>query len=102
MAGGLCRFLNLAATDAGRANAKPLGGAFDNGSHGLQVQIPAAFGDVVGVADLIAELRTPATHFANSCHYGNLLKLLSLYLSSGRYCAATSFAIACSRRPNAY
>ena len=66
--GGLRRFLNLAATDAGRANTKPLGRTFDNGANRLQVQIPAALGDIVGVADLIAELRTPATHFANSCH----------------------------------
>jgi hypothetical protein len=69
VAGGLRRFLNLAAADAGRANTKPLGGTFDNGPHRLQVQIPAALGNIVGVADLIAELRTPATHFANSCHY---------------------------------
>jgi hypothetical protein len=73
VAGRLRRFLNLATTVAGRANAKPLGGTFDNGSHRLQVQIPAALGDIVGVADLIAELGTTATHFANSCHYGNLL-----------------------------
>jgi hypothetical protein len=75
--GGLSGFLNLAVANAGCADANALVSAMDNGSDRLQVQIPAALGDIVGVADLIAELGTPATHIANSCHYENLLNYLS-------------------------
>src|SRR5260370_39600603 len=70
-------FLDLAVANAGRAYADPLVGAFDHGPNRLQVQIPTPVADIVGVTDFMAELRTPATHIANSCHYGNLLKRLT-------------------------
>ena len=65
-------FLNLARTDAGRAHAQTAGGPFDDSAHRLKVYVPAALGYVVGVTDLVAKLRTAATHIANSCHYRNL------------------------------
>src|SRR5260370_9800449 len=70
-------FLDFAAANAGSAHAEPLARAFDDSPNRLQVQIPTPLADIVGVTDFVAELRTPATHIANSCHYGNLLKRLS-------------------------
>src|SRR5713226_1116813 len=77
-------FLDLAVANAGRAHADPLVGAFDNSPNRLQVQIPTPLADIVGVTDFVAELRTPAAHIANSCHYGNLLKRLSCYCNKRR------------------
>ncbi|HSU60594.1 MAG TPA: hypothetical protein VLI55_14875 [Bryobacteraceae bacterium] len=34
----------------------------------LEVQIPAALADVVGVADAVSELRPTAADFTNFCH----------------------------------
>ena len=45
-------------------------------AHGLQIQVPDALGDVVSVADAVAELRTPATYFADLCHKTELSQLL--------------------------
>src|SRR5271170_3072807 len=59
-------FLNFAAANTGRADTHALGRSLDNRFHGLQIQIPAALGDVMGVADSISELWTPAAYFANS------------------------------------
>lgn len=64
----LCGFLDFTGPDAGRANAETAAGAVYNRAHTLQVQVPAALGNIVGVADAVAELRPAATHFANSCH----------------------------------
>jgi hypothetical protein len=36
--------------------------------HGAQVDVPATFGHVVGVADVISELRPLAADFTDSCH----------------------------------
>jgi hypothetical protein len=65
MSGGL---LNFPGTDAGGADAHFLGCPVDEGVNRLQVQIPAAFRDIVGVADAVTELRTAATDFANLSH----------------------------------
>ena len=51
-------FLNFAIANAGRAGANAFVGAFDDRMNRLQVQIPTALSDVVGVADFIAELRS--------------------------------------------
>ena len=53
-------FLNFAVPDARRADPDPLAGALDKGAHRLKIDIPAALGDVVSVADAVAKLR-PAT-----------------------------------------
>src|SRR6266852_433898 len=80
---GLRCLFDLAVANAGRADANPLGGALDDGPHRLQVQIPAALGDIVGVTDLVAELGTAATHIANSCHYRNLLSRHCIMCGAG-------------------
>jgi hypothetical protein len=69
--------LNFAAADAGRADAQALGGAFDYGSNRLQVQVPAALGHVVGVADAVPELWAATANVTYSRHdWGNLLQKL--------------------------
>ena len=54
----LGRFLDFTVADAGCAGTNALVGAFDDGVNGLQVQVPAALGDVVRVADFVTELRS--------------------------------------------
>ena len=66
--------MNFAGADARRAGAYAAAGAVHQRVNRLQVQVPAPLGDVMGVTDAVAELRTAAAHFANSCHKdGNLL-----------------------------
>jgi len=69
-------FLHFAAADAGRADPNPLAGAVYQGMYALQIQIPAAFSYVVGVADPITELRPTATDFTNFCHKTHLCPVL--------------------------
>ena len=57
------RFLNLAVADAGRAHANALTATLNEGVHSLQIQIPAALGHIVGVADAMPELRSATAHF---------------------------------------
>ena len=65
---GLRDLLHFSRADAGSAHAQAAAGAVDDGANCLQIQIPAALGNVMGVTDTVAELRTAAAHFANSCH----------------------------------
>jgi CheY-like chemotaxis protein len=65
---GLSYFLNLPVADAGCADPHAPGGAIYQGANRLQVQIPAAIGHIVGVADPVSELRSAAANFTNSCH----------------------------------
>ena len=60
--------LNLAGFDAGCADAQALAGAVDHRADTLQVQIPAALRDIMGVADPMTELGPTAADFTNSCH----------------------------------
>ena len=64
----LRRFLDFAAADAGRAGANALVGALDHRMYGLEIQVPAPLRYIVGVADLVTELRSAATYITNSCH----------------------------------
>jgi hypothetical protein len=64
----LCGLLNLAGTDAGRAGADAAASAIDQRVYSLQIDVPAALCDVVGVADAATELRAFATNFAYSSH----------------------------------
>jgi predicted fused transcriptional regulator/phosphomethylpyrimidine kinase len=67
--------LDFAVSNAGLADAKALPGAIHRRMNGLQVQIPPAFGYVVGVADAMPELRAAAADFTHSCHKeGSYLK----------------------------
>lgn len=63
------RFLDFAATDAGSTNAQTLARTIYEGVNGLEIQIPAALGNVVGVTDTMPELRTTAADFTNFCHF---------------------------------
>jgi len=68
-----CRFLNLAVTNAGRADAHSLTSTLHNGVNRLQIQVPATLRYVVGMADPMPELRSATTDFTNSCHKNTLL-----------------------------
>src|ERR1700736_1999755 len=65
--GGL-RFGDFAAAQAGGADADPSGSGAHLGVHRSQVHIPTPFGDVVGVADIISELRPLAADLTYLCH----------------------------------
>jgi hypothetical protein len=62
------RFLNFAAADAGCADANTCAGPVHKSMDRLQIQIPAALGDIVGVTDAMPELRPAATDFTNFSH----------------------------------
>jgi len=66
---GLRRFLNFVVADAARAGANPLIRSLDHRMDGLQIDVPAAVGHVVGVADFMPEPWSPAANFTNSCHF---------------------------------
>jgi len=61
-------FLYFAGAYAGGADAQaPVGAVYDR-ANGLQIEIPAALGNIVGVTDAVAELRPATAYFTNSCH----------------------------------
>jgi hypothetical protein len=64
----LCGFLNLAAANAGCAHADALGSALHDGMHGLQVQVPAPFRDIVRMADFIAKPGAAPANFTYFRH----------------------------------
>jgi hypothetical protein len=66
---GLCDLLNLTVADAGSAGAKTLVRSVDDSAHGLNVDVPAAVAHVMGVTDLMPELRAFAAYFTYSCHF---------------------------------
>jgi hypothetical protein len=65
-------FDDFAGFDAAGADANALASAFDLGLDGLQIHVPAATGGVVGVRDVVAELRAFAAEITFVCH--NLLR----------------------------
>ena len=77
---------HLAAANAGGAGADAFAHAIYHGSHRAQVHVPAPFGHIVSVADIVAELRPFAADIAYSWHRN------SKTLDSG------SVAQACFRR----
>jgi hypothetical protein len=89
LAGGiacLCGFLDLTRTNAGRTHTQPLGGAVDHRVDRLQIQIPAALADVMGVTDPVAKLRAAPAHIANSCHITKISsKLRNWYFTTLRH-----------------
>jgi hypothetical protein len=66
--GELRGLLNFSALDARRADANALGCALDHRVYGLQIQIPAPLGDIVGVADTVSEPRAALTDFTHFRH----------------------------------
>jgi hypothetical protein len=73
LVGGYLRgLLNLAAANAGSAHTDALGRTLHDGMHGLQVQIPAPLGDIVGMTDFIAKPGAAPANIAYFRH-GDLL-----------------------------
>src|ERR1041384_515466 len=71
----LSGLLDLAAANAGGANAQTARGAFHQRANGVQIQIPAALGNIMSVADAVPESRPAAAQFANLSHENrNLLR----------------------------
>jgi hypothetical protein len=65
---GLGDFLDLTVPNARRADLQPFAGTLDEGANGLKIDVPAAFGDIMSVADTVAELRPATAYIANLCH----------------------------------
>ena len=62
-------FLDFAASQARRANADTLACALPHFSvDRAQIDVPAALGHIMGVADVISKLRPLAAYLANLCH----------------------------------
>ena len=61
-------FDDFAALDAAGADANPLAAALYLGFDRLEVHVPTTSRGVVGVGDVIAELRTLAAEIAFLCH----------------------------------
>jgi hypothetical protein len=59
---------DLAGLDAAGADAHTLAATVDLGLDGLQVNVPATTGGVVGVRDVVAELRAFAAKITFLCH----------------------------------
>jgi hypothetical protein len=60
--------LDFTIPNARRADFQPFAGAFDEGSHGLKIDVPAALGDVMSVANAVTKLRPATAYIANLCH----------------------------------
>ena len=69
-------FNHFAAAQAGRAHTDPLGRRPHLCVNRTEVDVPAPFAHVVGMADGVPELRPLAADITDSCH--NLLTLLGL------------------------
>jgi hypothetical protein len=65
---GWLAFYDFAGLDAAGADAHALAAAIDLGLDGLQVDVPATAGGVVGVRDVVAELRAFAAEITFLCH----------------------------------
>jgi hypothetical protein len=71
--------LDFAGTDAGRADPDPPARAIDQGADALQVQVPAALRDIVGVADPVTELGPATAYFASLCHKTEFSRVVRNY-----------------------
>ena len=61
-------FLNFAAANAGSANADPFRRALHDGVNRLKVEVPAAFGYVMRVADAVPEFGPAPANFTYFRH----------------------------------
>jgi hypothetical protein len=66
--GELGDFLDFTVPNARRADPQPFTGAFHQSADRLEIDVPPTLGDVMSVADAVAELRPATTYFANLCH----------------------------------
>ena len=64
----LLRFNDFAAAQAGRADADSFGRGANLGVDRAQVDVPAPFGHVVRVTDIVPKLRPLAADITNMCH----------------------------------
>jgi hypothetical protein len=64
----LLAFNDFAGLDAAGADANALAAAVDLGFDGLEVYVPTTPRGVVGVGDVVAELRTFAAEITFLCH----------------------------------
>jgi len=69
-------FLHFAITNAGRAGADAAGSAVYQRANILQVDVPAALGHIVGVADAVAELGPSPAHFTYLSHKTEISSVL--------------------------
>ena len=65
---GLGGFLNFAAPDAGSTNADAFGSTLHDGVNRLKVEVPAAFGYVMRVADAVTEFGSAPANFTYFRH----------------------------------
>ena len=72
-------FGDFAGTQTGRADFEPRCAAVHDGPYSVQIDVPAAFGDVMSVADLISEARPLAANFTDSSHSESPLAKDSFY-----------------------
>ena len=63
-----CRFDDFAGTDTVSADFDPRIAAVHDGPNLVKVDVPAALGDVMSVADFISEARTFSANFTDSSH----------------------------------
>ena len=59
---------DFAALQAARANADALAGTVHNCANLMQVHVPAAPGNVMGMTYIVSELRPLAALFTYACH----------------------------------
>ena len=57
------------APQAGSADADTFGGTLHLGANRPQIDIPAPPADIVGVADIVSELRPLAAYITYLCHH---------------------------------
>src|SRR5579872_297041 len=81
--------LNFSALNARRTDANALGRALDHRVYGLQIQIPAPLGDIVGVADTVSEPWAALTDFTHFRHI-DLLLMDSHEFSTAGECVFTA------------
>jgi hypothetical protein len=65
---GVNRLLHFAAAQAGGANPDAPAAAVHDCPDSPQVHVPTPLGNVVGVADVVSELRCLTAHLAYLCH----------------------------------
>src|SRR5579872_2431318 len=72
----LRHLLHFTGSDTGRTDAQALTSAVHQGSHRLEVEVPAAISDIVGVADAVAKLGSAAANFTNLCHKTEISRMI--------------------------
>ena len=61
-------FRDFSTAQAGSADADTFSGALHLGANGPQIDVPSSPADIVGVTDIVSELRPLAAHITYLCH----------------------------------